>query len=124
MREGESKIRKVEEEKGDGGEEKRENGRRYTLKERGEYDEEDGNTREGGLQGGGRKRILYRLPRNAATHGQVHLHAPTRPLREKGMSIIHYDSSFRNNNEASSHAYPPPWNSTFGTRRRLVKIYI
>lgn len=43
-----------------------------------------------------------------------------RPVKKKSTGIIHYDSSFRNNNEVLRAATPSsaPWNSTFGARRR------
>lgn len=65
-----------------------------------EKETEDGNARgkeRREVGGGGRAYIAYYETR---FHRQVHLRAPTHVRGEKGTGIIHYDSSFRNNNEA------------------------
>lgn len=57
----------------------------------------------GGGGGGGRERISLTMKRDftdRCTYVHQHVHG------EKGTGIIHYDSSFRNNNEARrSHAF-------------------
>lgn len=64
-----------------------------------------GNRTRGGDRGRGTAVSLYY---QRCFHGQVHLRAPTRgPSRKKGPGIIHYDSSFRNNNEAYAAPRPP-----------------